>query len=851
MPGKPTKVLVLPRDGNPYQELLYGELRRRGVRVRYLAESTPSHTLNLLLLPVELAVRRLAGARVVHLHWVYGFTFPGGRWTRPVARLWFGVVLAVIRMLGLRLVWTAHNVLPHGQVFPDDTAARRVLVSRCDLIIAHTPDALDRLAAIGAAPERAVVIPHGPYPAPPQPPPGQRAGPRTFLFFGRVEPYKGVEDLLAAFTTLPYYPAVRLVVAGSCADRALADRLAAFAARDPRVTLRLGRVADAEVAGLFAAADVAVLPYREITTSGSALLALGHGRPLIVPDLPSLAGLPAEAVTRYEPGVPGLTAALRAAAETHPATLQMMSAAALAHVQAIAWPDIAHATHNAYLTLSTGRRQEPGDTQAAPEQASAPEPQNGPVPAETRPPANAEGRADREGTEGTDGADGRDGAEGQGRVVARGSRRGVRGWVRAMFRNVLVRGSFLLLANTMLLAAGGFAFFTLAARHYPVEAVGWLSGVTASVNLLSTVAALGLPTTLLRHLTGTGDPRGLVRAAVLAVGGVGGGLALVALFALAPLLPGGPQLATEPGTVALVTVLVMVTAVGGTLDAGLVATRGTGALLVKNLLGTVLKIATLLPFVPLGVDGLVLSYGGGTVLACLLGGAVLWPRLARAVRRERAVALLRRHLPFSAASHLGTALGILPSTVVPLEVLTIRGPEAAAFFAIAFQIAAFLNFIPSASSQVLFAEAQRISLRRYLRKALLGIYGLLVPAAAVIVLGAPYILGVFGASYAANATGTLRVLGLAALVTGGNYLIDTILVSRDRSGAYVFMNGANAALVLALVAVALPHGLTAAALAWTLAQALSLLLGAAVLAASFSTTPTARHRPADAKPTAP
>ncbi|MFD0468443.1 hypothetical protein ACFQ0B_09135 [Nonomuraea thailandensis] len=56
-----------------------------------------------------------------------------------------------------------------------------------------------------------------------------------------------------------------------------------------------------------------------------------------------------------------------------------------------------------------------------------------------------------------------------------------------------MRGTFLLLVNTVLLAAGGFAFFTLAARNYPVEAVGWLTAVTASVSLLSTVASSACP----------------------------------------------------------------------------------------------------------------------------------------------------------------------------------------------------------------------------------------------------------------------------------------------------------------------------------------------------------------------
>ncbi|MGW3346942.1 glycosyltransferase [Nonomuraea rubra] len=777
------KVLVFPRDGNPYQELLHAGLREGGVRVRYLGELTPFHTLNLLLLPAELAARRLAGARIVHLHWVWKFALPGGARTARVAQLWFAAVLVVVRLLGLRLVWTAHNVLPHRPVFADDAAARRTLVRRCDLVIAHHSAALERLAELGAVPSRAVVIPHGPFPAPPMPPPGRSGGPRTFLFFGRIEPYKGVEDLLAAFAALPGGLDVRLVVAGACPDPALAARLEASAAADDRVELRIGRVAEEDVAGVFAAGDVVVLPFREITTSGSALLALAHGRPLIVPA--ALAGLPSAAVTRFRGGVAGLTAVLREAAGWDAARLAGMSQAGLEHANGTGWAEIAHATRNGYTT--------------------ALRPRDRVVRTGERVPAGTAG----------------------GRMGAR---------VRSLFRNVLVRGTFLLLVNTVLLAAGGFVFFTLAARNYPVAAVGWLTAVTASVNLLSTVASLGLPTTLLRHLVKAGDPRRLAATAVIAVGAIGGVLALLSLLVLAPLLPGGPELIRQPGTIVLVTALVMVTAVGGTLDAGLVAVRGTGALLTKNVAGTVLKVGALLPLVPLGFTGLVLAYGGGTLLACLLGGAALWRRLRRPEgARARPGELLRRYLPFSAAGYLATALGMLPSTVVPLEVLAVRGPQAAAYFAIAFQVAAFLNFIPSTSAQVLFAEAQRISLRRYLRKAVAGIYGLLVPAVAVIVAGAPYILRVFGEGYAAQAARPLRVLALAALVGAGNYLVDTILISRDRTGAYVFMNGANAVLVLGLVAALLPYGLTAAALGWTLAQGLSLLLGAGVLVASFAT----------------
>jgi len=185
------KVLVLPRDPNPYQRLLYAEMQRHGARVSYLGQLTPSRTLNLLLLPAETAVRRAGGARVVHLHWVFGFGLPGFPGSRRLAQAWFGVWLLTLKLLRLRLVWTAHNVLPHEQVFADDEAARRALVRHCDLVLAHSPAALDGLGRIGAAPRRSQIIRHGPLvladPAALRVP-GSDTGPREFLFFGKQEP---------------------------------------------------------------------------------------------------------------------------------------------------------------------------------------------------------------------------------------------------------------------------------------------------------------------------------------------------------------------------------------------------------------------------------------------------------------------------------------------------------------------------------------------------------------------------------------------------------------------------------------------------------------------------------------
>ena len=264
------RVLVFPRDPSPYQTLLYGEMEQLGVRVRYLGGLTGSHTVNLLLLPLETAAQRVRGARLIHLHWVFSFSFPGARrypLLRRMAQVWFTAWLGSCRLMGLRLVWTAHNVLPHEPVFADDVAARRTLVRACDLVLAHSERALAAVAALGAVARNSAVIPHGPISCeatgPVRPARRGTSDPRRFLFFGQIQAYKGVEDLLTAFLGLPGPVAAELTVAGQCRDQALRSRLRTLAERaGGRVALRLEYVPDQDLAQLLADADVVVLPVR-------------------------------------------------------------------------------------------------------------------------------------------------------------------------------------------------------------------------------------------------------------------------------------------------------------------------------------------------------------------------------------------------------------------------------------------------------------------------------------------------------------------------------------------------------------------------------------------------------------
>ena len=105
--------------------------------------------------------------------------------------------------------------------------------------------------------------------------------------------YKGLDLLLRAMPAiLDAWPDTRLLVAGQFYEpesgyRELIGQLGIAASVD----FRPGYAADADAARYFAAADAAVLPYRQASQSGVAQLACGYGLPVIVT---SAGGLAAE-----------------------------------------------------------------------------------------------------------------------------------------------------------------------------------------------------------------------------------------------------------------------------------------------------------------------------------------------------------------------------------------------------------------------------------------------------------------------------------------------------------------------------------------------------------------------------
>lgn len=106
----------------------------------------------------------------------------------------------------------------------------------------------------------------------------------TVAFVGLVRRYKGVEDLLKAFTaTAERAPQLRLRIAGNPTSEVIEKEVRQLAAADDRIELDLRYLTEQDFANTVMRSLGVVLPYRFMHNSGTALAALSLGRPVLVP----------------------------------------------------------------------------------------------------------------------------------------------------------------------------------------------------------------------------------------------------------------------------------------------------------------------------------------------------------------------------------------------------------------------------------------------------------------------------------------------------------------------------------------------------------------------------------------
>lgn len=280
--------------------------------------------------------------------------------------------LPILRRLGKRLVYTAHDVLPHE---PEIMSLEhcRWLYHQAGALFVHG-DSLKQLLTerFDVSPELVHVIPHGNYNfISDTPGPWTRASARAslgldehdavLLFFGLIREYKGIDTLLEACRIVRergLLPGQRLKLL--IAGRVFRDhwneggyqRQISDAGLTDSVQLHHGHISMRDIARFFNAADLVAVPYKRGSQSGVLRLAYSFAKPAVATSVGSLSELPQDLTRFVPPEDPGAFAEVTRSLLVDPAAAAALGQRARNYADTeLSWDRIAATTRQVYATL--------------------------------------------------------------------------------------------------------------------------------------------------------------------------------------------------------------------------------------------------------------------------------------------------------------------------------------------------------------------------------------------------------------------------------------------------------------------------------------------------------------------
>jgi glycosyltransferase involved in cell wall biosynthesis len=284
---KKIRVSCLPVAGreNPYQNLMIQGLRenqelivRNGCKGRFFG---------------ILKTAVFQWPDFIHFDWETSYYYRRNRCFITLNIPWFFIQILIVKYLfRCKLVWTPHNVVPHDAKFMGVHKLCRCFFAReVEWIRLFDADTFERATLeLRVHSSKFIVVPEGSYvnyytnnidSLSARKLLDISNEKKVLLYFGLIKPYKGILDLLISFRLMEKKADYELLIVGKSMDSNYLEELVKNVC--PGVRIIEGFVQENEVQNYFNAADIVVLPFEKIENSGSVILAMGFGKPIVAP----------------------------------------------------------------------------------------------------------------------------------------------------------------------------------------------------------------------------------------------------------------------------------------------------------------------------------------------------------------------------------------------------------------------------------------------------------------------------------------------------------------------------------------------------------------------------------------
>jgi glycosyltransferase involved in cell wall biosynthesis len=196
------------------------------------------------------------------------------------------ILILFFKMMGKKVVVTAHNVVPHELRFIDSAVHKLIYLISNKIIVHSNYSVMDLVRKFPEVnPIKIEKIDHGSYGFFELESTQIKSASSSFsiLFFGYIRPYKGLDILLRALsmTILCDKDYILNIVGKPVESFDKYQKIIDANGINEKVHCRLGYIPFDEVSNIFCNSSVVVLPYRHIDQSGVLQLAYAFSKPVI------------------------------------------------------------------------------------------------------------------------------------------------------------------------------------------------------------------------------------------------------------------------------------------------------------------------------------------------------------------------------------------------------------------------------------------------------------------------------------------------------------------------------------------------------------------------------------------
>ncbi|MFW6026020.1 MAG: glycosyltransferase [Candidatus Woesearchaeota archaeon] len=203
----------------------------------------------------------------------------------------FRVKLNLAKKLGYKIIYTVHNLIPHNKNRNKINKYIKSLLDISDSIV--TMGKSDKKKIEERYPDKKIdIIPHFHFKGSYKNNISKKEAKKrlniphkkfTYLFFGHLRKYKGIDKLIKIFKKTGL-DAFLLIAGNSSQEPDYVDKLKRLSEEDNRIIIKDKKISYDKIQIYMNAADIVVFPFKQISNSGSLLLAKSFYKPTICMD---------------------------------------------------------------------------------------------------------------------------------------------------------------------------------------------------------------------------------------------------------------------------------------------------------------------------------------------------------------------------------------------------------------------------------------------------------------------------------------------------------------------------------------------------------------------------------------